>query len=158
MAGGSVSGSGRGGMASKLIAAKIATRRGCGDDHRQGRDRSSHCGAVAHGARPRCFRASRTPAAARKRWIAGVLKPEGTLIIDEGAAEALAQGKSLLPAGIRQVEGDSSAAMRWSCATTDGPRNRARAGRLWRRGRRAHRRQAQGPKSRPFWAIVAATR
>jgi glutamate 5-kinase len=46
-----------------------------------------------------------TPAAARKRWIAGVLKPEGVLVIDEGAVKALSEGKSLLPAGIRQVDG-----------------------------------------------------
>ena len=45
------------------------------------------------------------PAVARKRWIAGVLKPEGTLIIDAGAARALTDGKSLLPAGIRQIDG-----------------------------------------------------
>ena len=57
-----------------------------------------------------CARATRiaangTPAAARKRWIAGVLKPEGTLIIDAGAAKALSEGKSLLPAGVRQIDG-----------------------------------------------------
>ena len=42
---------------------------------------------------------------ARKRWIAGGLKPEGVLVIDEGAVKALSEGKSLLPAGIRQVDG-----------------------------------------------------
>ena len=48
---------------------------------------------------------SLTPAAARKRWIAGVLRPEGALVIDEGAVRALKEGKSLLPAGIRQIDG-----------------------------------------------------
>jgi glutamate 5-kinase len=42
---------------------------------------------------------------ARKRWIAGGLKPEGVLMIDEGAVKALGEGRSLLPAGIRQVDG-----------------------------------------------------
>jgi glutamate 5-kinase len=60
---------------------------------------------IAEGARHTIFRASLTPAAARKRWIGGVLKPEGVLMIDDGAVKALSEGKSLLPAGIRQVDG-----------------------------------------------------
>ncbi|MBN8871294.1 MAG: glutamate 5-kinase, partial [Rhodospirillales bacterium] len=42
---------------------------------------------------------------ARKRWIAGALSPLGVLVVDAGAARALACGKSLLPAGVRAVEG-----------------------------------------------------
>jgi glutamate 5-kinase len=42
---------------------------------------------------------------ARKRWIAGSLQPSGTLSVDSGAARALADGRSLLPAGVRQVNG-----------------------------------------------------
>jgi glutamate 5-kinase len=42
---------------------------------------------------------------ARKRWIAGTLLPTGKLIIDEGAVQALMKGKSLLPAGVRKVDG-----------------------------------------------------
>ncbi|HEY7977635.1 MAG TPA: glutamate 5-kinase [Rhizomicrobium sp.] len=104
MAGTSVSGVGRGGMVSKLIAAKIATGAGC--------DVLIAKGAVDHplrriseGAKSTRFHASTTPAQARKRWIAGVLKPQGTLIVDAGAAKALSEGKSLLPAGIRQIDG-----------------------------------------------------
>jgi glutamate 5-kinase len=41
----------------------------------------------------------------RKQWIAGLLKPAGTLHVDEGAAKALRGGKSLLPAGVTKVEG-----------------------------------------------------
>ncbi len=104
MAGGSVSGVGRGGMASKLIAAKIATAAGC--DVIIALGKSAHpVAAISSGARCTRFAANGTPAAARKRWIAGVLKPEGTLIIDAGAAKALADGRSLLPAGIRQIDG-----------------------------------------------------
>jgi glutamate 5-kinase len=109
MAGGSVSGLGRGGMASKLIAAKIAMGAGCDVILAKGEannplsslDGSSSSG----GARHTLFRASLTPAAARKRWIAGVLRPEGALMIDDGAVRALKEGKSLLPAGIRQIDG-----------------------------------------------------
>jgi glutamate 5-kinase len=42
---------------------------------------------------------------ARKRWIAGQLEPKGTVEIDEGAEKALLSGKSLLPAGVRKVQG-----------------------------------------------------
>jgi glutamate 5-kinase len=42
---------------------------------------------------------------ARKRWIAGTLTPKGALIVDKGAAAALASGKSLLAAGVTGVEG-----------------------------------------------------
>jgi len=104
MAGGSVSGLGRGGMTSKLIAARIATGAGC--DVIIAKGESLHpVAAIANGARHTLFRASLSPTLARKRWIAGVLRPEGVLVIDEGAVRALGEGKSLLPAGIRQVDG-----------------------------------------------------
>jgi len=104
MAGDTLSGVGRGGMASKLAAAKIATAAGC--DVIIAKGTSEHpIAAIRSGARATRLAANGTPAAARKRWIAGVLKPQGTLIIDAGAARALADGKSLLPAGIRQIDG-----------------------------------------------------
>jgi glutamate 5-kinase len=104
MAGTSVSGVGRGGMVSKLIAAKIAAGAGCETVIAKGAV-DHPLRAVAQGAKSTRFRASTTPAAARKRWIAGGLAPQGALIVDAGAARALAEGKSLLPAGIRQIDG-----------------------------------------------------
>ncbi len=104
MAGDSISGVGRGGMAAKIVAARIATAAGCDVVIAKGKNEHS-LGAIRSGARHTRFHASTTPAAARKRWIAGVLKPEGVLIIDAGAARALSEGKSLLPAGVRQIEG-----------------------------------------------------
>ena len=104
MAGDSISGVGRGGMASKLIAAKIAMGAGCDVVIARG-EAPNPLAALAAGARHTRFRASLTPAAARKRWIAGGLKAEGVLVIDDGAVRALLDGKSLLPAGIRQVDG-----------------------------------------------------
>jgi glutamate 5-kinase len=104
MAGGSLSGLGRGGMQSKLEAAKIATAAGCETIIAKGK--APHpVAAIRAGARSTRFLANTTPAAARKRWIAGVLKPEGILVIDDGAVKALMTGKSLLPAGVRQVDG-----------------------------------------------------
>ena len=104
MGGNSVSHVGRGGMVSKLIAAKIATGAGSDVIIAKGLDLNP-VAAIAGGARHTIFRASLSPSVAKKRWIAGGLKPEGTLIIDDGAVKALSEGKSLLPAGVRQVDG-----------------------------------------------------
>ncbi len=103
-AGESTSGVGRGGMASKLIAAKIATGAGCEVIIAKGKI-DHPLASISDGARRTRFHASTTPAAARKRWIAGVLKPQGTLLVDAGAAKALKEGKSLLPAGVKAVDG-----------------------------------------------------
>ena len=103
MAGESVSAMGRGGMASKMVAAKMATAAGCEVLVAKGGTDAIH--AVRSGARYTRFLASTTPAAARKRWIGGRLQPQGLLIIDDGAVQALAAGKSLLPAGVKQVQG-----------------------------------------------------
>ena len=51
------------------------------------------------------FKSAASPATARKRWIAGSLEPAGRLVVDDGAAGALGRGRSLLPAGVRQVTG-----------------------------------------------------
>jgi len=101
MAGDSVSGFGRGGMASKLIAARIATQAGADVIIAKGKT----CNPLSAIARCTRFCASTSPAAARKRWIAGGLKVEGAFQVDSGAVKALAAGKSLLPAGITKVEG-----------------------------------------------------
>jgi glutamate 5-kinase len=104
MAGDSISGVGRGGMASKLIAAKIAMQAGANVMIAKGAI-ANPLNALANGARCTHFWASGTPAASRKRWIAGGLKPQGNLTIDAGAVRALLSGKSLLPAGITAVSG-----------------------------------------------------
>lgn len=104
MAGESISGVGRGGMAAKLIAARIATAAGA--DVLIARGAIAHpLAAIRDGVRCTRFHAGGTPRAARKRWIAGGLKVQGALVVDPGAARALSQGKSLLPAGVVSVEG-----------------------------------------------------
>jgi len=96
-------GVGTGGMATKIAAARIAGHAGCATLITLGR--ASPLLAVENGERATLFSPSTTPAAAYKQWIAGSLSPQGTLIVDAGAARALASGKSLLPAGVRVVEG-----------------------------------------------------
>jgi glutamate 5-kinase len=105
MAGDSSSGLGRGGMASKLIAARIATQAGARVVVAKGAVEHPLT-AIRGGARTTLFEAAASPHAARKRWIAGGLKAQGALVIDAGAANALTQGKSLLPAGVKKVEGE----------------------------------------------------
>jgi glutamate 5-kinase len=61
--------------------------------------------AVADGARCTWFLTNSDPVRARKRWIGGSLELAGAIAVDDGAAKALKAGKSLLPAGVRQVDG-----------------------------------------------------
>jgi glutamate 5-kinase len=106
MAGGAnaETGVGTGGMATKVIAARMAAAAGCATLVTLG-SRPAPLGAVETGARATLFEPSLTPAAAYKAWIAGSLAPQGALVVDAGAANALRAGKSLLPAGVKAVEG-----------------------------------------------------
>ena len=97
-------GVGTGGMATKIAAARIAGSAGCATLITIG-GRPEPLKAVEEGARATLFTAGSTPAAAYKSWIAGSLAPQGVLMVDAGAAKALSSGKSLLPAGVRLVEG-----------------------------------------------------
>jgi glutamate 5-kinase len=104
MAGAAGSELSRGGMQTKLEAARIVT--GAGTYLVIGSGRVPHpLQAIADGARCTWFLAAGNPVTARKKWIAGSLEPKGTLTIDAGAVAALRRGKSLLPAGVVRVEG-----------------------------------------------------
>jgi len=93
-----------GGMRTKLVAARIATQAGCAMAIAPGHpDRPLT--ALSDGARCTWFLPAPEGRSARKRWIAGALAPLGALVVDAGAARALAAGSSLLPAGVRRVEG-----------------------------------------------------
>lgn len=94
-----------GGMRTKLIAARIATGAGCAMAIALGK-RDNPLAAMLDGARCTWFLAAPEGRTARKRWIAGSLAPLGVLRVDAGAARALLRGSSLLPAGVRAVEGD----------------------------------------------------
>ena len=104
MAGAAGSDMGSGGMTTKLLAARIATEAGAHMVIASGAT-AAPLAAIEAGARCTWFVASGSPAAARKRWISGTLKPAGSVAIDAGAATALTQGKSLLPAGVAAIEG-----------------------------------------------------
>ena len=104
MAGGASSTIGSGGMATKLIAGKIALAAGCHMCVAGGRD-SHPLQRIEAGARCTWFVAEASPLTVRKQWIAGSLQPVGELHVDEGAVRALRAGRSLLPAGITQVTG-----------------------------------------------------
>lgn len=104
LAGASTSGLGRGGMVTKLLAAKIAIAAGC-----------HMCIAAGHHPHPlrriekegrgSWFVPETSARGARAQWIAGSLAPAGSLVIDDGALRALRSGKSLLPAGVTAIDG-----------------------------------------------------
>ncbi|ACI52916.1 glutamate 5-kinase [Gluconacetobacter diazotrophicus PA1 5] len=94
-----------GGMRTKLMAARIATQAGCAMAITIGKD-VHPLARLRQGARCSWFLPMPDGRSARKRWIAGGLAPAGRLAIDDGARRALATGSSLLPAGVRTVEGD----------------------------------------------------
>ncbi|KQW69436.1 glutamate 5-kinase [Phenylobacterium sp. Root77] len=106
MAGGAnaSAGVGTGGMATKIMAARIAQSAGCATIITLGR-RPAPLAAIEAGEKATVIEPSVSVAAAYKAWIAGSLATSGAVIVDEGAAAALATGKSLLPAGVRAVEG-----------------------------------------------------
>src|SRR5215469_8319709 len=105
MAGTAVSELARGGMQTKLEAAKIATTAGIHMLIASGRIEHP-LRALSDGARCTWFLTPANPVTSRKRWIAGSLEPKGTLTIDAGAVAALRRGKSLLPAGVIRIDGE----------------------------------------------------
>src|SRR5579862_4169880 len=119
MAGRSTSGVGSGGMSAKIMAARIAVSAGChlciaAGAHRHPLRR------IEEGADCTWFHPTKTPAAARKQWIAGTLRPAGALTIDAGALKALLEGRSLLPAGVTAARGRFDRGDTVSVLTADG--------------------------------------
>jgi glutamate 5-kinase len=104
MAGEAPPGYSSGGMVTKLAAARIAVGAGCRMAIANGRQQNP-LKALAEGTTATWFLPASEPRTARKAWIAGALKPMGELTVDEGAAAALATGRSLLPAGVVKVTG-----------------------------------------------------
>jgi glutamate 5-kinase len=103
MAGDAGSGLSKGGMKTKLMAARTATSAGCAMAITEG-SVLRPLRALQDGAKATWFTAQTDPQVARKRWIAA-MKPRGSVRLDAGAVKALGRGKSLLPAGIAAVEG-----------------------------------------------------
>ncbi|MGE3149191.1 MAG: glutamate 5-kinase [Pseudorhodoplanes sp.] len=105
MAGASGSELSRGGMMTKIEAGKIATSAGTHMIIASGKDEHP-LSAIMKGGRCTWFLTPANPVTARKKWIAGSLEPRGVLTIDAGAVAALRRGKSLLPAGVKRVDGN----------------------------------------------------
>ncbi len=121
MAGGSGSEISRGGMRTKIIAARRAARSGTDTIIAYGKE---------HDVLPRLIQgesigtrlvANNIPIAARKNWLAGHLQITGKLVLDRGAVHALQnEGKSLLPIGVQEVSGDFERGELVSCFDSEG--------------------------------------
>lgn len=112
---------GRGGMRSKLKAARLAARSGASTVIANGR-RSAVITEVASGAQLGTFlTADKAPITARKQWLAGLQKEGGQLVIDQGAVDVLTQrGRSLLPVGVVEVVGRFDRGDAVLCVALDG--------------------------------------
>jgi glutamate 5-kinase len=107
MAGGTSNAIARGGMLTKILAAKRAARSGACTVIASGRQADVLLRLAAGEQIGTLLTAGTTPLAARKQWLADHLQVSGRLLIDDGAGRALtSQGKSLLPIGVKSVEGD----------------------------------------------------
>jgi glutamate 5-kinase len=119
MGGESASEFGRGGMKTKIMAAKIAVEAGAHFCIAAGSPRHP-VRRIEQGARCTWFKPKSSPVAARKQWIAGSLRPSGALLVDTGAERALRAGKSLLPAGVTALRGRFDRGDTVSVIGTDG--------------------------------------
>jgi glutamate 5-kinase len=104
MAGASLPGFGVGGMVTKLAAAKVCLNVGCRMVLANGTE-PNPLRRIEGGEKCTWFLPSANPRTARKRWIAGTLKPAGEITLDAGALKAVQSGKSILPAGVTGVSG-----------------------------------------------------
>ncbi|WPL12746.1 Glutamate 5-kinase [Thiorhodovibrio litoralis] len=120
-AGGSRSGLGRGGMLTKVRAARLAARSGCATVIAPGR-RAGVLEEIHRGADiGTLLMPVQGPQAARKQWLAGHLQPLGRLVLDDGAVRALREkGRSLLAVGVKAVEGQFSRGDPVACVDADG--------------------------------------
>ncbi|MEQ9261409.1 MAG: glutamate 5-kinase [Roseovarius sp.] len=103
MAGDAGSGLSKGGMKTKLMAAKTATAAGCDMAITEG-SALNPLQKLEKGAPATWFTAQGDPQQKRKAWIAA-MKPKGRITVDAGAVRALKEGSSLLPAGVAAVSG-----------------------------------------------------
>jgi glutamate 5-kinase len=104
MAGGAGSELSRGGMRTKVEAARIATSAGTHMIIADGRI-SNPVSRIADGGRCTWFLTPSNPVTARKKWISGSLELRGSVTLDDGAVRALRSGRSLLPAGVTKISG-----------------------------------------------------
>jgi len=121
MAGGAGSALGRGGMLTKVLAAKRAARSGAHTLIVSGREPQALLRITAGEHIGTFLRAEQATLAARKQWIANNLILHGRLHLDQGAVRALClDGKSLLPIGVHAVEGEFERGALVSCVSPEG--------------------------------------
>ncbi|MEJ6655493.1 MAG: glutamate 5-kinase [Pseudomonas sp.] len=121
MAGGSAGALGRGGMQTKLRAARLAARSGASSIIVGGRIDQVIARLKAGERLGTLLLPEKGMLAARKQWLAGHLQTRGRLLIDEGAVRALRGGhSSLLPVGVKAVEGNFRRGEMVVCAGLDG--------------------------------------
>jgi glutamate 5-kinase len=107
MAGGTGSALGRGGMLTKVLAARRAARSGASTVIASGREADVLLRLAAGESIGTALVATTAKIAARKQWMSDQLQLRGAVVVDEGAAAKLRHGgKSLLPIGVVAVEGD----------------------------------------------------
>mgnify|MGYP006099531553 FL=1 len=121
LAGGSNGTLGRGGMVTKLQAARLAARSGCNTVIAGGRNQNILHQVAAGENVGTLLSASQKPLAARKQWLAGQLQVKGKLFLDAGAVDVLTQrGRSLLAVGVTAVEGIFTRGDLVSCVDSNG--------------------------------------
>jgi len=121
LAGDSLSGLGRGGMVTKLQAARLAARSGCNTVLAGGRNEEVLLKVARGDVIGTLLSTSQKPIAARKQWLAGRLQVKGQLILDAGAVAVLSkEGRSLLPVGVKGVSGEFSRGDLVSCVNEQG--------------------------------------
>ncbi len=121
MAGGAGSAIGKGGMITKILAAKRAARSGAHTVIASGREPDVLTRLAMGEPIGTLLVADTAPLAARKQWLADHMQVSGRLALDAGAVRALAaDGKSLLPIGVRAVEGDFERGALVACCAPDG--------------------------------------
>lgn len=106
MAGGSFSGRGRGGMITKLEAARLCTASGTGVVICHGREPNALVRLAEGESIGTFFPPTVSHRESRERWLLGACSPRDAVVVDIGAVEALRQHKSLLPVGVVEVRGD----------------------------------------------------
>ena len=112
---------GRGGMVSKLRAARLAARSGTVSIIADGRDPSSVTGATQGLAVGTLFTTAQQPQPARKQWLASLLYPRGELVLDDGACRVITtSGRSLLPVGVKSASGEFTRGDLVRCVNADG--------------------------------------
>lgn len=121
VAGGSAGSLGRGGMATKLRAARLAARSGTPTMIASGRHDDALRLIAAAGNIGTLLLPRQTSEAARKQWLAGHLQVKGSLMLDDGAVRVLrSSGKSLLPVGVTAVNGGFARGEVVSCLDAQG--------------------------------------